>query len=231
MPSRPSLSDFKAVLFDVDGTLVDSLAALIAGIGDSIEEFTRSRPPEKELRRLIGTPLTHFMARHATRQTDVQPMIDRAVDRIEFYADREVYFTAAVETLALCHRMGLRTALVTSKNAAELHHFLNRFEEAKSVDATVCASDVLHPKPNPESIFVASRLLGVRVEDCIFIGDSVYDIQCAQGAGIPCIAVSYGAGLRERLLAQKPDLIVDTPDELLALATEAFVHTSCRERR
>jgi HAD superfamily hydrolase (TIGR01549 family) len=231
MPSRPSLSDYKAVLFDVDGTLVDSLAALIAGIGDSIEEFTEQRPSDSEIKRLIGTPLTHFMALHARNQQDVKPMIDRAVDRIEFHADREVHFTAAVETLSLCHRMGLRTALVTSKNTAELRHFLNRFEEAHTVDATVCASDVVHPKPNPESVFEASRRLGVAVEDCIFVGDSVYDIQCARGAGIPCVAVSYGAGIRELLVAEKPEILLDSPEDLLAWATEAFVQTSCRERK
>jgi len=231
MPSRPSLSDFRAVLFDVDGTLVDSLAALVAGIGDSIEEFTANRPSEGDIKRLIGTPLTYFMACHAPDPSDVQPMIERAVDRIEFYADREVHFTAAVETLALCHRMGLKTALVTSKNAEELRHFLNRFEEAASVDTTVCASDVAHPKPNPESVFEASRRLGVKVADCIFVGDSVYDIQCAQGAGIPCVAVSYGAGIREMLVAQQPELLLDSPEELLAWASEAFAQTSCREKK
>jgi phosphoglycolate phosphatase-like HAD superfamily hydrolase len=62
------------------------------------------------------------------------------------------------------------------------------------------------------------------------IGDSIYDMRCARGAGVACIAAAYGAARRETLLAEDPDMLVDTPEELLAWAESAFLQTPCPER-
>jgi phosphoglycolate phosphatase-like HAD superfamily hydrolase len=62
------------------------------------------------------------------------------------------------------------------------------------------------------------------------IGDSIYDMRCARGAGVACIAAAYGAALRESLLEENPDMIVDTPDELLKWAESAFLQMPCPER-
>ena len=125
MPERLSLSNFDAVLFDVDGTHVDSLEMLVRGLRD------------------------------------------------------------AVETNA-CR---MKTALITSKNAIELQSFLPRFPGTPFLHATVCASDVIHSKP-----------------------------------------AAYGAAPREVLLAENPDMLVDTPRELLAWAESTLLQTPCPER-
>lgn len=233
MPLGPLPFDFEAVLFDVDGTLVDSLEMIALGLGDMFERFARVRPPREVILGLIGMPLTTqaglYFSEPPTPEL-VDEMSNYAMERYDVHRHHERPFDAAIQTLRLCRRQGVRTALVTSKSTAELTSFLLRFEGAEYVDATVCASDVSHPKPHPESALRACELLGVPPSRAAMIGDSTYDIRCAKQAGVAAIAVAYGAGDREVLLREHPDAMFDTPENLLAWVETAFLETPCRER-
>jgi pyrophosphatase PpaX len=233
MPHGLSTPKFRAVLFDVDGTLVDSMQMLVHGLGDTYEHFLGQRPSRDEILRLCGIPLSSQLRMYQSEEPTperVGEMTAYALERYEFHAHRESIFPAAVETLRLVHRSGSKTALVTSKNAQELKGFLERFSGAPYVDATVCASDVHQPKPAPESAILACRKLGVEPREAVFIGDSIYDIRCARSADVASIAVSYGAAEREQLASEMPDHLVDTPEELLAWAQTAFLEPTCPER-
>ena len=170
-----------------------------------------------------------FSGKEPTEQ-ELDEMSHYALERFDEHKHHETLFHDAVETLRLCHQRGIKTALVTSKNAAELKSFLPRFPGTPYLNATVCASDVHHPKPDPESAHLACQMLGVDPSDAVMIGDSVYDMRCARGAGVACIAVAYGAAHRDTLLAENPDMLVDTPEELFAWAESAFLQTPCPER-
>jgi len=233
MPRGLSLSQFDAVLFDVDGTLVDSLEMIVRGLGDAFERYAQVRPSDEEILRHIGRPLTAqlgFFTKEEPTPQEIGEMTSFAIRRFEEYEEHERLFPAAVETLRLCHRQGLGTALVTSKTTPELEGFMRRFEAADSVKITVCASDVISPKPHPESALRACELLGVPPSRAVMIGDSIYDIRCAKDAGVASVGVAYGAGLRDDLRKEQPDLLLDKPEELLAWAQSAFLETTCRER-
>ncbi|AIE87081.1 HAD family hydrolase [Fimbriimonas ginsengisoli] len=233
MPHGRLLFDFDAVLFDVDGTLVDSLEMIVRGLGDTFERFAGVRPPPETILRQIGKPLTDqvglFLSYEPTDE-QVLEMSAYAIERFTVHEELERLFQPAVDCLRLLHRQGVRTALVTSKSTVELNAFLTRFEGAPYVDATVCASDVHQPKPHPESALRACEILGVRPERAAMIGDSIYDLRCARQAGLTAVAVAYGAGLRYELLNEQPDLLIETPEALLAWTETAFLQTPCRER-
>jgi HAD superfamily hydrolase (TIGR01549 family) len=229
-----SLCDFKAVLFDVDGTLVDSLEMIISGLGDAFERYVGHRPGDDEIKGLIGLPISKQLALYRTSQPtaeEVAEMTDFAISRFVAYEDRESVHADAVEVLRLCRLNGIKTALVTSKNAIELDQFMQRFVGAQYVDATVCASDVTHPKPDPESALLACSRVGVDPVEAVMVGDSLYDLRCARAAGVTSIGVSYGSATKEALAAEKPRVIFDSPDALLAWAQDAFLETPCRERK
>ena len=233
MPERLSLSKFDAVLFDVDGTLVDSLEMIVRGLGDAFEKYFGNRPPTSFIRTLIGMPLREqfeLCSPGPLSEEQLEEMIQFTLERYDAYKQHQSVFEAAVETLILCYRQGLKTSLVTSKNTAELNDFIADFPGTPYLHATVCASDVFRPKPDPESAFLACQRLNVEPYKAVMIGDSVYDLRCARGAGIACIAAAYGAAQRETLLAENPDLLVDTPEELFAWAESAFLQTPCPER-
>ena len=233
MPARLSLSQFEAVLFDVDGTLVDSLEMIVRGLGDTVEKYFGRRPAPAEIRKLIGMPLRQQFLVFSGEEPSVERLGDMtryALTRFEEHSKHESLFTAAIETLRLCHQCGMKTAIVTSKNAVELQSFLPRFPGTSHLNATVCASDVHHPKPDPESALLACQRLGVDPSKAVMIGDSVYDMRCARGAGVACVAVAYGAAQRETLLAENPDMLVDTPEGLFEWAESSFLQTPCPER-
>lgn len=233
MPHGLALASYDAVLFDVDGTLVDSLDMIVLGIGDTYERFSGQRPRSADILRAIGKPLPAQFGifGHAWSEEELAELTAFAIERFRVHEERERIFPAAIQALRLISDRGLRTALVTSKTKPELEDFMTRFPGAPWVDATVCASDVERPKPDSQSAVRACELLGVQPHRAVMIGDSVYDLRCARGAGMACIAVAYGAGQRDALTAENPDLLLDTPEALLHWAESAFLQPSCRERR
>ncbi len=233
MPRGFLPTDCDAVLFDVDGTLVDSLGMIIPGLADTFETFGGRRPEESLIASLIGLPLREQVRLVAGDEpTDEQAagMKAYALERFESYVDNERFFEPAIEALRKLKRRGLATALVTSKCSVELEPFLSRFPAADSVDTVVCSSNVSKPKPDPESALLACERLGVAPHRAVMIGDSIFDARCASSAGIPFIAVSYGAGTRANLQAEGPVTIFDSPEELLAWAKTATPEISCPVR-
>lgn len=217
MPGGPRLNGFEAILFDVDGTLVDSLETLVRGLGDTYEAFNGSRPKDEDLRAIIGLPLSRQMAmfrESPPSEAELAAMAEHAIERFRAHHDLEREIGPAIAALAHCRRRGLKTALVTSKSAVELGEFLAKFPLGPLVGATVCASDVAHPKPSPDSAILACQRLGVPVDRAVMVGDSVYDLRCARAAGVGAIGVAYGATPRSTLEAERPDALFQTPDEL-----------------
>src|SRR5579862_3345170 len=154
MPQGFSLASFDAVLFDVDGTLVDSLEMITPGLADAIEKYAGIRPSDSEIKSIVGLPLRPQLERYlaySPTPDQLSEIIDYTLSRFEAYVDREKVFGPAVDMMRLCKAHGLRTALVTSKDSKELALFMHRFSGADAVDATVCASDVLRPKPAADS--------------------------------------------------------------------------------
>jgi phosphoglycolate phosphatase-like HAD superfamily hydrolase len=233
MPVGFSLSSFKAVLFDVDGTLVDSLSGIVQGIGDTCERFLGHRPSNEIVRSLVGRPLKdqfQILADAPISPEQSQSMVDFAVQRFHDHCHRDPIFQDAVTALELCHRLGFATALVTSKTHLELTRFLESFKARRAVDVTVCSSDVEFPKPHPESALLACKRLGVQVHEAVLFGDSIFDIQCARQAGVHSVALGYGAATSSQLLDQDPDAFFETPSQLLDWVHHSLLQPSCHEK-
>ena len=233
MYREPRLCDCKAVLFDVDGTLVDSMAKIVMGLGDAIEHFAGKRPPDKEIQSLVGLPLSAQFKRYLPfepSREQMDEMITYTIGRYDHHKHLERPFEPAIETLRLCQQAGLKTALVTSKNTAEMEIFLRGFVGKPYVDAYVCASDVPQPKPKPDSAIRACELLQVEPGDACFVGDSIFDMQCAHAAGNTPVAVAYGSVPAATLEKENPALILETPEALLEWAQRTLFQTTCPDK-
>ncbi len=217
VPATPENAPIKAILFDVDGTLVDSIEMIVAGLGDTYEKFTGSRPSYDEIKALIGRPLKDQMRLFGLNPDDAQmsELIDYTISRYEAHSHLEKEFPEAIDALVAAHDGGIKTALVTSRNSVELAELQTHFRGWSSADAAVCASDVEHPKPAPDCANLALSKLGVDPEHAVMIGDSIFDLRCARSANVRCGAVLYGAGKKEDLLAEAPDFVFTTPSDLL----------------
>ncbi len=218
MRASASTEPVKAILFDIDGTLVNGLSMIVAGLGDAFEKYGSHRPTDAEILALIGIPLSEQMTRFGCCPKDddeKEEMIQFAIERYQAHIDLETEYTEAVEALILASTSQINIALVTSRNSQELENLKGSFSAWDFVDTTVCSSDVCKPKPHPESALLALSNLNGERKDSVFIGDSIFDLKCAKSAGIRCGAVLYGAGRKEDLLAEAPDLIFTTPLDLL----------------
>jgi HAD superfamily hydrolase (TIGR01509 family) len=171
----------------------------------------------------MRTQIERYLPSSPTAE-QLNEMTDYTLSRFDAYVDLEKVFEPAIATLRLCKSMGLGTALVTSKDAKELALFMKRFPGADAVDVTVCASDVSHPKPAPDSALLAASKLDVVTDRALFIGDSIYDMRCARSAGIASVAVGYGSSPQDALLAEHPSLYLESPDALLAWAELSFLN-------
>lgn len=213
LSSRP----FEAVLFDIDGTLVDSVGMVVAGLADMYERYTGTRPPDASVRALMGMPLSEQVKQLPGGEPLPElaaEMTDYAIDRYAVHESLERPFAPAIEAFVDLVRAGVPVAFVTSKNARELEDFFVRFPEGAHVGAAVSASDVSHPKPAPDPVLLAAKRLGVDPGACVFIGDSRYDIAAGRAAGTTTVGVLYGSGTREELVASQPDFLLGTPEEL-----------------
>ncbi|HEY0866973.1 MAG TPA: HAD family hydrolase [Fimbriimonas sp.] len=233
MPLGIDPSKIRAVLFDVDGTLVDTLDGVVRGLGDASVQFFGYRPSDHLIRGLVGRPIRVQLQTFAGKEIDpaaLDAMADYTIDRFEHYKNLERLFEPAVEALLLCHRCGLKVGLVTSKSARELELFLPRFSGTEAVEAAVCSSDVRSPKPAPDCALLACERLGVPPSQAVFIADSIYDVRCAHDAGMPAVAVAYGSAPLDDLRAESPEVLLETPEALLEWVQASLAPLPCPER-
>lgn len=208
---------YRCALFDIDGTLVDTVELIVRALDHTFRKHLGVQISRDELRRTIGLPL-HRQVRLFDHLVDFVPD-HRAMeaDEIAYYESHkhlEQVIPEALEALKEAKRAGMRVALVTSKNRLELETFLPRLNVNGWVDAVVSSSDVARPKPAPDSVLVALERLQASPSEAIFVGDTVYDIQCAREAGVRVIAVGWGAHPVEMLRAERPDWLFEEPAQL-----------------
>lgn len=221
----PVLARTKAILFDVDGTLADTVPMILAGLGDAYEIFLGSRPDDAVLRTLIGRSLVDQMNLFGLGESDPDGVRDRvayAMDRMRHHKAGCRLFEPMQQALELACRVGLQTALVTSKNREELDEFLAAFPALSIVTTTVSADDSARPKPAPDPFLKACERLGVHPSEAIVIGDSPFDLGGARDAGIPSIGVTFGAAKRDELTEYGALDLLDDPADLLHALEEAF---------
>jgi len=211
---------YKTLLWDIDGTLIDTTHLVAEGLDHVYRTFLGRTLPMDEIRAIIGTPLAEQVRIFGDpRQWGVAPE-EMEAEFIRCWESRkheERLIPEAIATLIAGKQQGRGTALVTSKNHAEIRNTLPRMGIAECVDAVITADDVKVPKPDPEGVGLALTLLKSTPSETIFIGDTVHDMRAGRAAGVARCAVTWGAAPRARLLAEEPELVCDDPADLARL--------------
>lgn len=203
----------KAILFDLDGTLADTLEAIGHTVNDVLTEAGLPTHPLSAYRRFVGNGAKVLMECAAGDGYD-ETLLSRFVAEYDrrCLADTPPY-DGALETLDLLKSQGVRLAVITNKphiQAVKLteHLFGDRF------DAIFGSQPSYARKPNPEVVFLAIKALGVSAADCVFVGDSDVDVKTAHAAGMPCIGCAYGFRGEGELKAAGADELVYSFAEL-----------------
>lgn len=182
---------YKAILWDVDGTLVDSQCAVIGSLADALAEMGYP-PPSPELCELAmrGTSLEVL---RAIGHPDLQAGLACWNRHWLSDAHRSERFPGAAEAVAALHAAGVRQALVTSRTALECDGDRALSPIAPLLDARVCVEDTRRHKPDPEPIRCALDRLGVAPRDALYVGDSPTDAASARAAGVDFALAQWGA--------------------------------------
>lgn len=213
------IDSYRAVLWDIDGTLIDTTALIVGALGATFKEFAGKDVSQDELRSLIGTPLEvqlRYLGDPSSYGATVDDMAAYFVRGYERRRDQERVIVEAVDALIELKRRGFLTALVTSKNDVELANTLPRLGISAYCDVIVGADQAApYFKPHPRPALLAVEQLGVEPRTAVYIGDTVHDIQCGRAAGTVTAAVVWGAATEARLRSEKPDMLFTSPTEII----------------
>ena len=206
---------YPLLVFDWDGTLIDSAAAIVESLQLACVDIGLSRPTDERARHIIGLGLRDALSDLVPEldEKDYGKLVDRY--RIHFLQrdPQTALFRGIEEGLAALRGNGHLLAIATGKSRRGLERALDQTGLRAHFAASRCA-DEGHSKPHPGMLQAVMDELCIAADATLMIGDTTHDLQMAANAGVRSVAVTYGAHPRETLQASKPEACVDTVDEL-----------------
>jgi pyrophosphatase PpaX len=205
---------FPVVLFDLDGTVIDSGAIILASMRHAAKEVLGAAPPDELLMAAVGGPGLEAQM-HALAPDRVQELVDVYRAHNEPLHD-ELMCCAGIDGVLLSLKEeGRRLGIVTAKRLATVELAFKTLPLRHLFDTVVGGDETQRHKPDPEPLLLAAERLGVEPETCAYVGDSPFDIRAAKAAHMHAVAVTWG-GIhdRDKLVDEQPDAIVDNAEEL-----------------
>lgn len=210
----------RAVLFDLDGTLVDSLDDLTDAVNHVRGAFSHPPLPADSVRLKVGKGARNLVSQILPGAPDTD--IDRALDMFLEYnrlhiADRSRLYPGVPETLHEFAARGIRMAVISNKNE-DLSALIVRTLGIHDLFEVICGGDTYpENKPSPLPLLKTMGKMGVAPHECVMVGDSINDMEAGRRAGITILACTWGYGDAGELAGA--DLFARTPQELQAIIT------------
>lgn len=212
------MKEYDAYIFDLDGTLLDTLGDLVASVNAALATCHMPARTIDEVRAFVGNGVRVLMQRAVPDGTDVK----RTEEALEVF--RRHYLVHSMDTT--CPYEGIITLLQTLKSRGKkIAVVSNKFQIATQelcehyfgplVDVAIGESERIRKKPAPDTVLEAMRRLNVDTTQAVYIGDSDVDIQTARNASLPCISVLWGFRSRDFLLQYGATILVEKPEEII----------------
>lgn len=213
---------YDTVIFDLDGTLMDTLEDLAAAVNEILRRHGYPVRSIGEVRRIVGNGLRQTLTLclpEGTAEAVVEELLPEFADYYQSHCQiRTKPYDGIEETLAELCRRGYKLAIVSNKRDAAVKTLRDdRFREYVPVAIGENESAGIRKKPAPDTVYQALKELGGSRERAIYVGDSEVDKKTADNAGLPCISVDWGFRDREELEKLSPDYLISRPEELLEI--------------
>lgn len=212
----------EAVLFDLDGTLLDSAPDLAAAVNEMRTDRGMSELPYSSFRPMVGTGARGMLS----VAFDMNPADDGfEAMKLEFFANYEkrlihqtVAFSGVSEVIVQIKSAEIKWAVVTNKSQRFTKPLTDAMSLFNSAGAIVSGDTTPYSKPHPAPLLEAANRLGVTPENCLYVGDDERDIVAGRAAGMQTVAAAYGyLGKDADILSWKADAIIVSPLDLLKL--------------
>ena len=226
----PKLDAVQAIVFDLDGTLVDSAEDLRAAINVLFGELALRPIETREIKHMIGDGVPKLVERALVAANGDPEQLDFLLPRfLALYqanpAAQTRCYPGVLETLGSLRRRGFRLAVVTNKPVFATKQILEALALAEFFPVVIGGDSLPTRKPDPGQLFEAARQLGVDVDHALMVGDNIHDVEAARAAGMRCIAVSYGYHHRPPS-DFNADRVIDRFDELSSLVINSTSNRS-----
>jgi len=208
----------RTYLFDLDGTLLDSMALILTSFHYTSRIHLGREFPDSYWLEGTGTPLREQLRKVARSEEELAAMLDTYLAyNLSHHDEMAKPYPGVVDVVQTLHARQAKLALVTSKLSTGAGRGLRLLGLEDELSVRVCADDVEHGKPDPEPVLMALDALDSSPGEALFIGDSHHDIEAGRRAGVTTVAVTWGPFSREKLAAAQPDHWLEEPQQLFAL--------------
>lgn len=211
---------YKAIIFDLDGTLLDTLDDLTASMNYALRTMSMPERTKDEVRGFVGNGLAKLVER-AMPQGSSEEQCSKALSLLkEHYEvhcmDKTGMYDGVREMLVKLRDKGYKLAIVSNKVDTAVQELKVHFFDGL-IGTAVGEREGISGKPAPDMVYAAVKELGAELSDCVYVGDSDVDIKTAENSGLPCISVLWGFRGEEFLKAHGAKIMISRPDEIYAL--------------
>ncbi|MPY26291.1 HAD-IA family hydrolase [Shewanella psychropiezotolerans] len=211
------MKQYELVIFDWDGTLMDSVGKIVACMQESALTLNMLMPTEQAVRDIIGLSMDEALSiLHPDASALLQGEMKEVYRQqyLQLNQTPSPLFDGVEDLLTTLNGRGYKLAVATGKARAGLNRVLIATELGGYFVASRCADEAAS-KPSPEMILQLLNELDVSPDKAVMIGDSIHDLNMANNAGIHAIGVDYGAHDKDKLSQAKPKVVISSPMELL----------------
>lgn len=201
------------IIFDFDGTLVDTAPLIVKTMISTIEELNLPKRSESECKLTIGLRLEDVPAMLWPEKDNLSLIFANTYRRLFDELKRPLdvkCFPDVINTLQDLYKAGVRMAIASSRSHKSLEEYISLFELDKCFCQLVGGNDVTNGKPSPEPVLTILEQQNWIADETLTVGDATVDIMMGKTAGTQTCAVTYGNGIFEELKATNPDYLIDS---------------------
>ena len=208
---------FKAVLFDMDGTVLNTLGDRAAAVNHTLREFSMPERSIAEVAAALGNGAAYLIA-HTVPDGTPKELTDKVLAAYapDYDAHCDILtapYDGIVPLMQKLRERGVKLAVISNKQDTAVKPLAEKYFPGL-LEIAVGESAEVRRKPNPDAVLAALRHIGVEREDAIYVGDTEVDLQTARNAGMECASVDWGFRTREQLVEIGAEHIFDTVQEL-----------------
>lgn len=212
------MSRFETVIFDLDGTLLDTLEDLTDAVNHALGAYKMPLRTIEEIRKFVGNGVRNLMIQ-AVPNGEKNPAFEEIFTLFkEYYGehcnDKTGPYKGVLDLMKELKKQGYVMGIVSNKIDSAVKE-LNRMYFADYIQVAIGEKEGVQRKPAPDTVFAALKEIGREKETAIYIGDSEVDLATAKNAGIPCVSVLWGFRDKEFLEKCGADMFAETPKDVL----------------